>query len=126
MIYLIDLPGYGTDNIFEKIIYEQFLSFSSLFIFVVRNSVIIEKDNHEIVNHIFIQAKEHKKKSSSEFLKSCLFILNNDNSQSTNHEDLEKAKDEIIKIIDGLGDDEKKYINLCFFNLNIILIIVII
>ena len=43
MIYLIDFPGYGTNNKFIKNkIYQKFLSICNSFIFVVRNSVIKE------------------------------------------------------------------------------------
>ncbi len=47
MIYLIDLPGYGTRNIFETQIYKKIISICNAFIFVVRNSVIKENDTKE-------------------------------------------------------------------------------
>ena len=78
MIYLIDFPGFGTGNVFEKEIYNKVMSICNNFIFVVRNSVIKEKNAKRILDSIFQQAKEQKKKLSSQFIKSCLFVLNND------------------------------------------------
>ena len=65
MICLIDLPGYGTKNIFEKVIYNKLLSISSSFIFVVKNSLIKDEYTQEILEKLFIQAKTKKKKSYS-------------------------------------------------------------
>ena len=113
MIYLIDFPGYGTGNVFEKEIYNKVMSICNSFIFVVRNSVIKEKNAKRILDSIFQQAKEQKKKLSSQFIKSCLFVLNNDINQSSTEEDINKAKGDIRNIIKGV---EEKDINLCFFN----------
>ena len=113
MIYLIDFPGYGTGNVFEKEIYNKVMSICNSFIFVVRNSVIKEKNAKRILDSIFQQAKEQKKKLSSQFIKSCLFVLNNDIDQSSTEEDINKAKGDIRNIIKGV---EEKDINLCFFN----------
>jgi len=113
MIYLIDFPGFGTGNVFEKEIYNKVMSICNNFIFVVRNSVIKEKNAKRILDSIFQQAKEQKKKLSSQFIKSCLFILNNDVNQSVTKNDLEKARGDIKNIIKGV---EEKDINLCFFN----------
>ncbi len=113
MIYLIDFPGYGTGNVFEKEIYNKVMSICNSFIFVVRNSVIKEKNAKRILDSIFQQAKEQKNKLSSQFIKSCLFVLNNDVNQSATQEDINKAKGDIRNIIKGV---EEKDINLCFFN----------
>ena len=43
MIYLIDFPGYRTENVFEKEIYIKVMSICSSFILAVRNTVIKEK-----------------------------------------------------------------------------------
>ena len=48
---------------------------------------------------------------SSSFIKSCLFIFNNDQNQDTKEEDLQRAKDDIKELI-KVQDN----INLCFFN----------
>ena len=113
MIYLIDFPGFGTGNVFEREIYNKVMSICNNFIFVVRNSVIKEKNAKRILDSIFQQAKEQKHKLSSQFIKSCLFILNNDINQSSTNDDISKAKDDIKDIIKGV---EKNDINLCFFN----------
>ena len=130
-IYLIDFPGYGTNNIFEKEIYNKIMSICNCFIFVVRNSIIKEKKTQKILNSLFIQAKEQKKKSSSQFSNSCLFIFNNDKSQNMTKSDLELAKQDIKEIINGIDINNikacfinaKYYSNFCsimdyFFNLN--------
>ena len=116
MIYLIDFPGFGTgkDNIFDKKeIYQKTMNICNSFIFVVKNSIIKEKENQRILNEIFINAKEQKEQLSNLFIKSCLFILNNDETQSTGREDIEIAKKEISDIIPGI---KKEDIKLCFFN----------
>ena len=113
MIYLIDFPGYGTGNVFEKEIYNKTMSICNSFIFVVRNSVIKENSAKIVLDSIFNQAKEQKNKLTSQFIKSCLFILNNDQSQSTTKDDLERAKGDMQSIIKGINSDD---INLCFFN----------
>ena len=115
MIYLVDLPGYGTNNIFEKEIYNKLLSISSSFIFVVKNKLIKENYTQEIVQNIFEQAKKQKKISSSLFLKSCLFIFNIENEEKIKDEELTNAKVDIISIINELKNDDKDNINICFF-----------
>ena len=113
MINLIDFPGYGTKNIYEKEIYNKVMSFSNSFIFVVRNSLIKEKMNKSKINEIFNQAKQQKKNSSSQFANSCIFVFNNDNSNSTTEQDIKNAKKDIHEIIDGV---EESNIKVCFFN----------
>ena len=115
MIYLVDLPGYGTNNIFEKEIYKKFLSISSSFIFVVKNRLIKENFTQEIVQNIFEQAKIQKKISSSLFIQSCLFIFNSENDEEIKNEELTNAKNDIISIINELKNDDKDNINICFF-----------
>ena len=112
-INLIDFPGYGTKNIYEKEIYNKVMSICNSFIFVVRNSLIKEKMNKDKINSIFTQAKEQKKKSSQQFANSCLFIFNNDNSSSTTEKDIERAKKDIQDIINGV---DRTHIKVCFFN----------
>ena len=112
MIYLIDFPGYGTKNVSENEI-NRVMSICNSFIFVVKNSVIKENKTEKILNEIFTQAKEQKKKSSSQYAKSCLFVFNNEEAINPTDRDINKAKSDIQKIINGLDIDS---INLCFFN----------
>lgn len=111
IIYLIDLPGFGTENIFEKEIYLKLMTICDSFIFTVRNSAIQQNNQKDILDKIFAQAKTEKKILSSYFMKLSLFIFNNDANQTTTQEDIEKAKKEIYNLI-GI----KNNINLCFFN----------
>lgn len=113
IIYLIDLPGYGTNNIFEKEIYKKILSISHSFVFVVRNSLIKENTTKIILESIFTQAKQQKSQSTSKFAKSCLFVFNNDNEQPTNKEALLKAEKDNKTIIHHFDNEN---INCCFFN----------
>ena len=113
IIYLIDFPGYGTGNIFEKEIYNKAMSICNSFIFVVRNTVIKENNTKKVLDSIFNQAKEQKNKLTSKFIKSCLFVLNNDQNQETTKDELVKAKADIQTVINGINSND---INLCFFN----------
>ena len=112
MIYLIDFPGFGTGNVFEKKLYKKVMSICNSFIFVVRNSVIKEQKNKELLEDIFTQARNQKNKLSSGFIKNCLFVLNNDNSQTTTKEDIDNAKRDINELIKVNEND----INSIFFN----------
>ena len=128
MIYFIDFPGFGTGgrNIFEnKNIYKKVMSICNSFIFVVRNSVIKENTCQSKLKEIFDLAKEGKKKFFSQFIKSCLFILNNDIDQSCSESDLNKTKSEIkymlnFKKLENGNETEPTEnsddIKLCFFN----------
>jgi hypothetical protein len=61
-IFLIDFPGFGTGNIFEKKnIYNKVLSICHLFVFVVRNSVIKENSFKSKLKDIFDKAQIEKK-----------------------------------------------------------------
>jgi len=113
MIYLIDFPGYGTGNVFEKEIYNKVMSICNSFVFVVKNSVIKENNTKAVLDSIFTQAKEQKGKLISQFIKSCLFVLNNSPNQTTNQKDLERAKVDVQTIISGINTND---VNLCFFN----------
>jgi len=113
MIYLIDFPGYGTGNVFEQEIYNKAMSICNSFIFVVRNTVIKENAAKKVLDSIFNLAKEQKNKLTSQFIKSCLFVLNNDQNQETTQNELEKAKTDIQTVINGISSND---VNLCFFN----------
>ena len=117
MIYLIDFPGYGTNNKFiEKKICSKVLSISKFFIFTLRNSIIKENNTKIILDQLFNKVKNHKKQFKSGFVKSCLFLLNNDNCQDTTSEDKEKARNDIIDMIYSNDTVDKNDIKLCFFN----------
>ena len=114
MIYLIDFPGFGTGNIFEKQICNKVMTICNSFFFITKNSVIKENKSEQILNSIFREAYLKKNLLTSRFIKYCLFIFNNDDEESTTKEDLERLRGNIKNIINGnynLND-----INLCFFN----------
>ena len=111
MIYLIDLPGFGTENIFQKKIYLKLMTICKAFIFIVRNSIIKEDNKKDILDKIFHQAKEQKEIFSSFLMKSSLFIFNNTKDQTFNEDDVQRAKNDIMELI-----NVREKINLCFFN----------
>ena len=117
MIYLIDFPGYGTNNKFiEKKICSKVLNMSKFFIFTLRNSVIKENNTKLVLEQLFNQVKNTKKQFKSGLVKSCLFLLNNDNCQEITNEDYEKSKQEIIEMIYNSDAVDKNDLKLCFFN----------
>ena len=116
MVYLIDFPGFGTGNIFErKNIYDKVMSICDSFIFVVRNNLIKENTAQRRLQLIFDRAQIQKKKLFLQFIKSCLFVLNNEKDQQTTEEDLNQAKTDINTILNNSIDSLDK-INSCFFN----------
>lgn len=63
MIYLIDFPGFGTDNKFvSNEIYKKILNFCNSFIYVFKNSVIKEENTQKNLYSIFNQIKNEKNK----------------------------------------------------------------
>ena len=112
-IYLIDFPGFGTKNKFENEIYKKVMGISNSFIFTIKNSIIKDNNNQIILNTIFNEAKYQKKVLPSLFIKSCLFIINNDKSESISQKDIDRAKEDIKYLI---KDTKKDTINLCFYN----------
>ena len=118
MIYLIDIPGYGTNNMFMKTkVFQNLIKISTSFVFVLRNSIIKENNTKEILDKIFEQTTHQKYKVFSGIIKSCNFILNNDNSKNIKESDVIKAKKDILQIISKENDKyDLNSINLCYFN----------
>ena len=119
IIYLIDLPGFGNENKFEKTIIPELMTISSCCVFTVKNTVIKEKKTRDILKKIFVKAKNQKNILTPKLLQSSLFILNNFDHQKIEDNEIEQTKRDISKIIKGFNvEDEKEIndINLCFFN----------
>ena len=112
-IYLIDFPGFGTNNKFENEIYKKAMGISNSFIFTIKNSIIKDNNNQIALNTIFNEAKHQKKILPSLFIKSCLFIVNNDKSGTISQKDLDRAKEDIKYLIKCSNKDN---INICFYN----------
>ena len=113
LIYIIDFPGYGTNNKFEQFLFNKVTSICNSFMFVIKNSLIKENHNQIALKNIFNQAKDQKNELSSGFVKTCLFILNNDDTQETSEDELEKAKEDLVCLIKNVKKDD---LNVCFFN----------
>ena len=115
MIYLIDFPGFGTKNFFEKIIYKNVMTICNSFFFIVKNLKINESNNALILRNLFLKTMDQTNiLSSNNFIKSCFFIVNNEKDQTKTSIDLELGKKQIQGIIKG--EIEKENINLSFFN----------
>ena len=114
IIYLVDLPGFGTGNFYEKIIYNKVLSICNSFIFVARNFIKTNASKTQL-DSIFNGAKDQKNVFLSKFIKSCLFIINHDGNQNSSEENIIEAKIDIQTLIRGVDYDD---IKLCFFNAN--------
>jgi len=62
--------------------------------------------------------KNQKNLFKSGLVKSCLFLLNNDNCQEITNEEYEKAQKEVIDMIFNCNIIDKNDLKLCFFNAN--------
>jgi hypothetical protein len=120
MIYLIDLPGFGTNKKFEKKIFPKLMSICNCFVFVVKNAIIKENEQQKILNSIFEQAKKQKNILTSTLIKSSLFIFNNfenKEEQTLNNKDIKQAKKDIMTVIKNYKEEDKENeIKLSFFN----------
>ena len=112
-IFLIDFPGFGTRNNFENEIYKKVMSISNSFIFTIKDGVIKDNNNQNVLSSLFNEAKKQKQSLSSLFIKSCIFISNNFGSHSISQNDLDKAKEELNYLSDAINKDK---INFCFYN----------
>ena len=115
MIYLIDFPGFGTENFFENNIYKNVMTICNSFFFIVKNLKINENNNALILNNLFFKTMDQTNIiSTNKFIKSCFFIVNNQKEQTTSNNDLELGKRQIQEIIKN--EIKKENINLSFFN----------
>ena len=129
MIFLIDFPGFGTENFYEKDIYQKVMTICNSFLFIVKNLKINEKINAKVLNNLFYKTMNQTNIfSSNNYLESCLFIVNNEKEQTTTENDLELGKKQIKEMIqiqtakekdkekEKEKDKDKENIKLCFFN----------
>jgi hypothetical protein len=119
MIFLIDFPGFGTENFYEKDIYQKVMTICNSFLFIVKNLKINEKINAIVLNNLFYTTMNQTNSiSSSKFIGSCFFIVNNEKNQTTTENDLEIGKKQIKEIIKSQREKEKEKenIKLSFFN----------
>ena len=111
MIYLIDLPRFGTNKKFEKKIFPKLMSICNCFVFVVKNAIIKENEQQKILNSIFEQAKKQKNILTSTLIKSSLFIFNNfenKEEQTLNNKDIKQAKKDIMTVIKNYKEEDKE------------------
>ena len=116
-ICFIDLPGFGTNNEFEKKgVYSHLMKSCNIFLFVVFNLKIKEADNKRMLDNLYHQMSEYRGIPAQAFIKKCLFIINFDKDQDTSEKSIKQAKNDIISVVDGLDKSILKDLNVCFFN----------
>ena len=116
-ICFIDLPGFGTNNKFEtEGTYAHLMKSCNIFLFIVFNLRIKENDNQKMLENLYNQMSKFRDIPISAFVKKCLFIINCDKDQDKSEKSINQAKNDIIKAINGLKNDDKENINVCFFN----------
>lgn len=116
-ICFIDLPGFGTNNKFEKEgTYKHLMKSCNIFLFIVFNLKIKENNNQRMLKELYKEMSEFRKIPINAFVKKCLFIINCDKDQDKSEKSLNQAKNDIIKTVEGLKNEDKENINVCFFN----------
>ena len=121
-ICFIDLPGFGTNNPFEKKnVYESLLRSCDIFLFIVFNLIIKDNNIKKMMDKLFIDISGYRGITSEAFIKQILFIVNSDKSQEISDKTLLQAKRDIISISkkdqDNKNVEERlKDIKVCFFN----------
>ena len=113
IIYLIDFPGYGTENNLQKELYKKVMRICNSFIFIIKNSLIKVDTDQNFINELLDDIMKQKHKLLSGIIQSCLFVINNEKSLQTTKNDLFNVIDDIKSIIKGINE---KDINACFFN----------
>ena len=110
-ICFIDLPGFGTNNFFEKKnkYSNLILSFEN-FIFVVSNMIIRENDNEKFLNYLY------NKINHNIFFNNSLFIFNIDKNFDYTEKNISYGKNEITKIFKKFDSKTINDINICLFN----------
>ena len=116
-ICFIDLPGFGTNNEFEKKgVYSHLMKSCNIFLFVVFNLKIKDSDNKKMLDDLYHQMSQYRGIPAQAFIKKCLFIINFDKNQDTSDKSLNQAKNDIISVVDGLNESIFKDLNVSFFN----------
>ena len=115
-ICFIDLPGYGTKNIFEKKnIYSKLIKSCKMFIMVAKNN-FNESKNIESINNILKTTSEFTGFAIQTLIKKFLFIINRDKNLNIDQSSLLGTKKSLIKNVNGLEEKDIRYINLTFIN----------
>ena len=116
-ICFIDLPGFGTANVFErKDIYAHLMKSCNIFLFVAFNLTIKENNNKKMLDNLYNTMSQFTGIPTQAFIKKCIFIVNCDKDQDMSNKNLNQAKKDIIQIINGLDESILNDINVCFFN----------
>ena len=116
-ICFIDLPGFGTNNEFErKGVYSHLMKSCNIFLFVVFNLKIRENTNQKMLDELYRQMSMYRGIPVQAFIKKCLFIVNCDKDQDMSEKSIIQAKNDIISVVKGLDKSNFNDLNICFFN----------
>jgi len=117
-ICFIDLPGFGTNNKFEtEETYAHLMKSCNIFLFIVFNLRIKETDNQRMLKELYEKMRNFRDNMPiGAFVRKCLFIVNCDKDQDKSEKSINQAKNDIKTAIKGLEKEDKKNINVCFFN----------
>ena len=116
-ICFIDLPGFGTNNLFEeKNTYRHLMRACHIFLFIVFNLKLKEEINKKMLDNFYQEISDYRFMTTEKFIKKCLFIINCDNSQDQSDKSLKEAKNDIINIITDLNENNMKDLQVSFFN----------
>jgi len=116
-ICFIDLPGFGTNNPFEeKDTYSHLIVSCNIFLFVVFNLKILEKDNQEMLKKLYTKMADLRNIPCPAFINKCLFIINCDQTQKITDDTEKYSKNDIIKVFNLKEMNIDKKVNVCFFN----------
>ena len=116
-ICFIDLPGFGTNNEFEKRgVYSNLMKSCNIFLFVVFNLKIREADNKRMLDDLYHQMSQYRGIPAQSFIKKCLFIINFDKDQDSSEKSIIQAKKDIISVVDEKDKIFINDVNVSFFN----------
>ena len=114
-ICFIDLPGFGTENIFEKKgTYGHLMKCCTIFLFIFRNLIIKESSNKNMICNLYSGLTgSYTETTSKSFIYKCDFIINCDEQQEFTENKLLEAKNSIKKINKNFTN---RIINCCLIN----------
>ena len=121
-IFLIDLPGFDTDNNkfnahdkVERSIYEKLLEICSSFVFINRGRAITDIKNKTLLKKVYNIIYDN----SSLNINNCLFVINMDEKLSDDNKKMEKIQEDFSSIIFNNIEEQQnntKNINAALFD----------
>ena len=116
-ICFIDLPGFGTNNIFEENdIYSHLMKSCNIFLFIVFNNKLKEDVNQKMLDKLYTEINNYRGMTAQAFINKSIFVINCDKDQDKSSNSLNEAKNDIINIINDLDEKNFNDINVSFFD----------